>query len=170
MSIVPLTELGNPLLRQPSTPFSDPTSPEVARVLANMRDTLHDCRSRTGYGRAISASQIGMLKRLIYIDTTDTTLELVNPRFERWSRDEDERYESCFSFPGIWGLVQRPLSVVVVAWTPQGVEQRIEASGSLARIIQHEMDHLDGFVWLDRNPDLHSLCTTGEYEKRYTSR
>jgi peptide deformylase len=60
--------------------------------------------------------------------------------------------------------------VVVMAWTPQGEEQRIEASGTLARILQHEMDHLDGFVWLDRNPDLHSLCTTGEYEKNYTSR
>ena len=170
MAIVPLVELGNPLLRQPSTPFADPTSPEVSRILADMRDTLHDCRARTGYGRAISAPQIGVLKRLIFIDHHETTLELVNPRFERWSREEDERYESCFSFPGIWGLVHRPVSVVLVAWTPQGQEQRIEASGTLARILQHEMDHLDGFVWLDRNPDMHSLCTTHEYEKNYTSR
>lgn len=170
MAIIPVTELGNPSLRQPSTPFSDPTSAEVAHVLTNMRETLHDYRGRFGYGRAIAAPQIGVLKRLVYIETSEATLELVNPRFERWSREEEERYESCFSFPGIWGLVQRPLSVVVVAWTPQGVEQRIEASGMLARVLQHEMDHLDGFVWLDRNPDLHSLCTTAEYEKRYTSR
>lgn len=170
MPIVPLVELGNPILRQPSAPFADFTSPDVARILADMRDTLHDYRARTGYGRAISAPQVGILKRLIYIDTPEATLELVNPRFERWSREEDERYESCFSFPGMWGLVHRPVSVVVVAWTAAGVEQRIEASGTLARIVQHEMDHLDGFVWLDRNPDLHSLCTTAEYEKRYTSR
>lgn len=170
MAVVPLIELGNPLLRQPATPFADPTSPEVARILNDMRDTLADMRQRIGYGRGIAAPQIGALKRLILIDTPDTNLVLVNPRFERWSREEDERYESCFSFPGIWGLVQRPLGVTVVAYTLAGEEQRIEASGSLSRIIQHEMDHLDGFVWLDRGPDLHSLCTTQEYEKRYISR
>ena len=170
MAILPLIELGNPILRQPSTPFADPSAPEVKHILQDMRDTLTDVRERTGYGRAIAAPQIGLLKRLVWIDTHDTQLELVNPRFERWGRTEEERYESCFSFPGIWGLVQRPMSVVIVAWNTDGQEQRIEATGTLARIIQHEMDHLDGFVWLDRNPDLHSLCTTHEFEKRYVSR
>ncbi|HEY1012144.1 MAG TPA: peptide deformylase [Herpetosiphonaceae bacterium] len=170
MAVLPVRELGDPILRQPAAPFDDPRGSEVARVMADMRDTLGDIRSRTGYGRAMSAPQIGVLKRALLIDYRDQRIELVNPRFERWGREEESRYESCFSFPGIWGLVQRPVSVIVVGWTPAGQELRIEASGTLSRILQHEMDHLDGLVWLDRDPDLHSVCTTAEYEKRYTSR
>ncbi len=170
MAVLPIVELGNPLLRQPSAAVADPTSAEVRRIFEHMHDTLDDYRSRTGYGRALAAPQLGFLQRLVLVKTSDVTLELVNPRFERWGREEDLRYESCFSFPGLWGLVQRPVAVVVAAWLPDGSERRIEADGSLARILQHEIDHLDSLIWLDRNPDLHSLCTTGEYEKRYTSR
>lgn len=170
MAVQPIIELGNPLLRQPSQPCADPTSEEVRTLLSQMRATLEDYRQRTGFGRALAAPQIGVAKRVILIETPEAQLELINPRFERWGREEEARYESCFSFPGIWGLVQRPVSVVVVAWSPTGEELRLEASDTLARILQHEIDHLDGLVWLDRNPDIHSLCTPAEYEKRYTSR
>jgi peptide deformylase len=170
MTVHPIRELGDPILRQPASPFDDPCGADVARIMADLHETLNEYRARTGYGRAMSAPQIGVLKRALIIDYADYSIELANPRFERWSRDEEQRYESCFSFPGLWGLVQRPVSVVLVGWTPAGEERRIEASGTLARILQHEMDHLDGLVWLDRDPDMHSLCTTAEYEKRYTSR
>ena len=170
MAVHTILELGNPVLRQPCTPVADPTSLEVQRVFEHLRDTLYEYRGRTGHGRAITAPMIGYHQRLIFIETSDVQLYLVNPRFVSWSRDEDSRYESCYCFSGLWGLVQRPVAVVVEAWDAQGEQQTIEASNSLARILQHEIDHLDGLLWIDRIPDLDSLCTTAEYEKRYTNR
>ena len=66
----------------------------------------------------------------------------------------------------IWGEVSRSDRVVVLALDAQGREQRYDVGGDLARMLQHEIDHLDGLVWLDRDPDLTSICTTNEYRRQ----
>lgn len=164
--IRPMLELGNPLLRQPAAPVDDPTSAAVRELIVDLRDTLRDFRSRYGWGRALGAPVLGVALRLILIEYYETSLVLINPRFERWSNDQIDAYESCMTFPGIWGLVSRPRTVVVGAQDETGVEQQWEADDELARIVQHEIDHLDGLTWLDRDPDLQTLCTTGEYRRR----
>jgi peptide deformylase len=165
--IRPTLELGDPALRQAAAPVKDALSPATQALLADLRDTLRDFRERNGWGRALGAPVIGVPLRLVLIDYDDTALVLINPRFDSWSNDQISAYESCITFPCLWGCVDRPRAVTVTAEDEAGVTQRWEVDGDLARILQHEIDHLDGFVWLDRDPPIESICTTGEYQRRY---
>ncbi|HEY0735871.1 MAG TPA: peptide deformylase [Herpetosiphonaceae bacterium] len=166
MAVRPTLQLGNPLLRQAAQPIDDVNSAEIQALLADLWDTLRDFRQRHGWGRALSAPVIGVPLRAIVVDFQDQQLVLINPRFERWSREQEYVYESCITFGAIWGAVYRPTRVTVVALDADGLERRYEATGPLARMMQHEIDHLDGLVWLDREPDLASICTTDEYRRQ----
>jgi peptide deformylase len=162
-----MLELGHPLLRNTAARVELPLSQEIQELIGDLRDTLRDFRARSGWGRALGAPVVGESLRVVVIEYDNTSLTLINPRFEQWSNDQIDDYESCMTFPAIWGCVSRPRSVVVLAWDETGAEQRIEASGDLARILQHELDHLDGLTWLDRDPDLGSICTTKEYRRQF---
>jgi peptide deformylase len=165
MAIRPTLQLGNPLLRQAAQPIDDVQSGDIQALIADLWDTLYDFRRRYGWGRALSAPVIGVPLRAIVVDF-DEQLVLINPRFERWSREQVVAYESCITFSSIWGAVCRPRRVIVVALDAVGVERRYDAEGALARLMQHEIDHLDGLVWLDREPDLASICTNDEYRRQ----
>ena len=170
MAVRPILELGDPLLRLAAEPVQDVGGAEVRALVADLLDTLRDFRSRNAYGRLLAAPQIGVPLRVFVLFADEGEFELINPRYERWSRTEAQEYETCLSFPLLWGLVSRPTSVTVAGYTLQGEERQIEAAGPLSRRLQHAMDHLDGLLWLDREPDLLSLCTTAEYERRYRPR
>jgi peptide deformylase len=165
MAIRPTLQLGNPLLRQAAQPIDDVQSGDIQALIADLWDTLYDFRRRHGWGRALSAPVIGVPLRVIVVDVGERFV-LINPRFERWSREQVVTYESCITFSTIWGAVCRPNQVVVVALDAGGVERRYDAEGALARLMQHEIDHLDGLVWLDREPDLASICTNEEYRRQ----
>ena len=165
MAVHPTLELGNPRLRQPAQPVADPLSAEIHQLIVDLRDTLHDFRQRNRWGRALSAPVIGVGLRVIVIEYFGREYVLINPRFERWSRTQVVAYESCVTFGGIWGQVSRPAQVIVLALDASGVEQRYAVENELARIMQHEIDHLDGLVWLDRDPDLATICTNDEYRR-----
>lgn len=166
MPIHPTLELGHPLLRQPAQPVTDPLSAETQQLIIDLWDTLRDFRQRYGWGCALAAPVIGVSARVVVVDYAQQELVLVNPRFEHWSRTQLIAYESCLTFGGLWGQVSRPAQVVVVALDAAGLEQRYEVEGELGRMIQHEIDHLDGLVWLDRDPDLSTVCTNREYQRQ----
>jgi peptide deformylase len=167
MAVRPILELGDPLLRQAAEPVLDVGGAEAQALVHDLLDTLRDFRARQGYGRLLAAPQIGVLLRVFVLLADEGEFELINPRYERWSRTEAQEYETCLSFPGLWGQVSRPTSVSVAGYSLRGEERHLEATGPLARRLQHALDHLDGLLWLDREPDLLSLCTTAEYERRY---
>ena len=162
-------ELGNPALRQVAAVVDDPLSSATQQVIQDLRDTLRDFRARNGWGRALGAPVIGVPQRIVLIEIDDQSIVLINPAFEHWSNEQDDAYESCITFPSLWGVVSRPVRVVVVALDETGTARRWEADGPLARVMQHEIDHLDGLIWLDREPDVESICTNGEYRRRYRS-
>jgi len=170
MMIRATLELGNPELRQASAPVDAATGADTRATIEELRATLHDFRARNGWGRALAAPVIGVPLRLIVVEHDELSLVLINPAFERWSSEQVDGYESCITFPTLWGCVSRPYAVIVVAQDEAGVSRRVEAEGELARLLQHEIDHLDGLTWLDRGPDLETLCTTGEYQRRYRQR
>ena len=137
---------GDPVLKSRALPvdrFDDALRDEIGRMSLIMRD---------GLGIGLAATQLGVMHRvLVYRIGEDASLApLVNPRIE-WSGKETEIVEEgCLSLPGVHVDVERPLYVRVLAQDEWGDEVRVEATGLEARVIQHEIDHLDGVLMLDR--------------------
>ena len=156
--------MGDPLLRAVSAPVPSPE--EAAAPFDDLRDTLHEFRRAHGFGRGISAVQIGEPKRLIYIELDGRAWRLRNPVFEFQSEDKFRLWDDCFSFPNLLVQVERSALVRIRYDDEQGAVQRLEASGPFSELLQHEMDHLDGILAIDRALDRHSLRTREEHERQ----
>ncbi len=159
-----ILQLGDPLLRAVSTPPSD--TAEAARILADLRDTLHEFRRTHGFGRGISAVQIGEAKRIIHIEFEGAVYRLIDPEFECLSAEKFRLWDDCFSFPSLMVYLERSRAVRVRYTELDSGSHTLEAEGSLAELLQHEMDHLDGILAVDRALDRNSLATREEYERR----
>ena len=144
MSILPIHLLGSPVLRQPSTPVAA-VDDDMRAFIADLFETMHAWK-----GVGLAANQVGIAKRVAVVQTGEGQRHaLVNPVIvEREGREKDE--EGCLSIPDLYGDVERSARVVVEALDEQGVTRRIEGTGLLARALQHEIDHLDGILFLDR--------------------
>jgi peptide deformylase len=137
---------GDPVLKAPAedvTEFDDALRDEAERMVGVMRDAL---------GVGLAATQLGILHRMLVFqpgaDAQPTAL--VNPRLDWVSNDLALAEEGCLSLPGVTVDVERPLYARFAALDPAGEALTVEASGLEARVIQHEMDHLDGVLILDR--------------------
>jgi peptide deformylase len=159
-----ILQLGDPLLRAVSTPVS--TAAEAAPVFDDLRDTLHAFRRSHGFGRGISAVQIGEARRLIYVELEGRALRLRNPEFEFRSPETFRLWDDCFSFPDLMVWLERSERVRLHFDDESGVTQVLEAQGSLSELLQHEMDHLDGILAVDRALDRNSLRTREEYQRQ----
>lgn len=141
-------KFGDPVLKSKAaavTVFDAALLAEVAEMGRIMHDSL---------GIGLAANQVGRLRRvLVYRVDEDAPLQaLVNPQIEWFSKDEEWFQEGCLSLPRVHVDVERPVHVRVRAQDETGAEILVEASGLEARVIQHEMDHLDGVLILDRTP------------------
>jgi peptide deformylase len=140
--------------------FGDPVLRTSARRVERFDDDLRDEIARMGvlmhdaYGIGLAATQVGILHRvLVYRVEADSPVNaLVNPAIEWSSKDKEWAEEGCLSLPAVHVDVERPVHVRVRAQDETGEAILIEASGLEARVIQHEMDHLDGVLILDRTP------------------
>jgi peptide deformylase len=138
--------------------FGDPVLRSKARTVDRFDDELRDEIARMGvlmhdaYGIGLAATQVGILHRvLVYRVESDSPVNaLVNPEIEWSSKDKEWAEEGCLSLPAVHVDVERPVHVRVRAQDEQGEKILVEASGLEARVIQHEMDHLDGVLILDR--------------------
>ena len=141
-----IRRLGDPVLKSSATPvdrFDDSLRRQVSRMAGIMSDAL---------GVGLAAPQLGISQRLlVYKVGSDAPLiTLVNPELEWRSDDVETLEEGCLSIPTVAVDVERPVHVRVRARDERGDERLVEASGLEARVIQHEMDHLDGVLILDR--------------------
>ena len=116
----------------------------VRQLLDDMMDTLHE----TENGAALAANQVGILRRLVVIDYEDQYLKLVNPRVVESSGTQD-CVEGCLSFPDQFGRTVRPEKVTVKALDEDGKELTLTGEGEMAKCFCHEIDHLDGKVFID---------------------
>ena len=165
MSARRILQLGDPLLRAVSAPVGEPSAARL--IFQDLRATLHEFRRTHGFGRGISAVQIGEPKRLIYIEFEDAAYAIRNPEYELQSEAKFRLWDDCFSFPGLLVFLERSQTVRVRYEDEDGGVRRIAATGALAELLQHEIDHLDGILAVDRALDSNSLCTREEYERRY---
>ena len=163
-----ILQLGDPLLRAVSTPVASPADADP--VFDDLRDTLHQFQRTHGFGRGISAVQIGVPLRLIYLEFEGAPYSLRNPEYEFHSGDKFQLWDDCFSFPNLLVRLERSRSVRIRYLDPQGNVRRLEAAGALSELLQHEIDHLDGILAVDRALDRDSLCTREEYLRRYARR
>jgi peptide deformylase len=160
-----ILQLGDPVLRTISVPV--PSTCEAAPIFDDLRDTLHEFQCKHGFGRGISAVQIGEPKRLIYIELEGVPYRLRNPRFEFLSPEKFKLWDDCFSFPHLVVWLERSVRVRVRYEDEFGGERIIEAGGGFSELLQHEIDHLDGILAVDRALDGNSLATREEYVRRY---
>jgi len=139
--------LGDPMLRREAKPVAE-VGDAVRSLIDDMFDTMY---AQEGVG--LAAPQIGVSERIAVIDPRDEAVApfaIVNPRVLEASDEVERGEEGCLSLPGLKDLVERPIHVVVEALDREGKPMRIEADGLLARILQHEIDHLDGVLFIDR--------------------
>jgi peptide deformylase len=166
MALLDIRQLGDPVLRQPSVPVREPDGPGVRRLERDLRDTLLAHRDRTGYGRGIAAPQLGTNERVIHVEL-DGAHTLVNPVITARSEATVELWDFCFSYFSIFFPVRRHVLVEVKYQDPRGRDQRLEATGHLAELLQHEIDHLDGVLAIDLVTDVKRICTFTEWVQRH---
>ncbi len=146
--IRPILKYGDPVLHRPAASVSAVT-PDIENLIDDMLDTMY-----AAPGIGLAATQVGEALRVFVVDISNgrdagQVIALVNPEFvDREGMQLEE--EGCLSVPGFNATVARPQKVIVRGTDRRGVERIIHAEGLLARAFQHEMDHLDGRVFIDR--------------------
>src|SRR4029077_4146285 len=138
--------LGSPVLRQRSTPAAA-RGGAVRRLVDDLFETMHAAK-----GVGLAANQIGVARRVAVIDVGEDApppLVLINPRITHANELQETAEEGCLSIPYVYGEVERPLSITLEALDRDGRPYKVELSGFKARAAQHEIDHLDGVLFLD---------------------
>jgi peptide deformylase len=156
--------LGHPLLRQVCTPVRQCSSDESRATIADLRDTLAGFRTSHGFGRGIAAPQIGVTKRILYVDA-EYTGPLINPTIVKKSRKKFRLWDDCFSFPDILVHVERNCSIEVAFLDERGRRSSLKAEGAFSELLQHEIDHLNGVLAIDRAVDSRHIILRSEYNK-----
>ncbi|MCM1262772.1 MAG: peptide deformylase [Butyrivibrio sp.] len=144
MAIRNIREMGDPVLEKVCKEVKEMT-PRTLELIDDMYDTLYEAN-----GVGLAAPQVGVLKRIVVIDTTgDDPLLLINPKLMEAS-GEQTGYEGCLSVPGKTGQVTRPNYVKVMAYDENLDPIEVEGTELLARAIMHELDHLDGHLYVEK--------------------
>jgi peptide deformylase len=168
-----IVQLGANVLRQPSEIVATVDSPEIRQIILTMRDAL---ASTQGVG--LAAPQINQLKRIIIVASRPSArypsaplmnpTVMINPVFEAISDEKEKDWEGCLSVPGIRALVPRYKEIKVQYNDEQGDKIETTLQSFVARIFQHEVDHLEGKVYLDRVEDSRDIISESEYFKLFT--
>lgn len=170
MAVRTVLQLGDPGLRETAQRVQDYTAPEIPALVEDLADTLAYWKSTTGYGRAIAAPQIGAKLRVIFLQLPGAEpWPLVNPEITERSEETMIVWDACLSFLSIFMQVERHREIVVRYQDLSGDWHEIRAGEerNLSELLQHEIDHLDGILAVDRMTDIRTLCTREEFEKRY---
>lgn len=145
MALYPIREFGDPILRKKALPVEKITR-RTQKIIRDMIETLHDAE-----GAGLAAPQIGLSQRIIVVDVGDGPISLINPQILE-AEGSQRDVEGFLSFPGVTGYVTRKDRVVAEGLNENGKPVRIEAKGFLSRAFQHEIDHLDGKLFIDYFP------------------
>ena len=177
MAVLKVARLGHPVLRQVAEPVSPEAigAPEIQRLIDDMFETMDDHD-----GAGLAAPQVHVSRRIViygvdanprYPEAEPVPLTvLVNPKITALGQDEEEDWEGCLSVPDLRGKVPRFTRVRVEGYGRDGKSLRFTAEGFHARVVQHECDHLDGKVYLDRMRSMATLSFLPEFQRYWMTR
>lgn len=160
---VPRTHFGNPILRKraKSVPRSLVGTIALENLIETMFFTMYHAQ-----GIGLAAPQIGESLQLAVIGIEGEEIVIMNPKILAYGTKKDNIWEGCLSLPGVRGVVPRPTSIVAQYMDEQGETIKWKVEGFLARVFQHEIDHLNGTVYVDRMEDMKTLFAEDEYMER----
>jgi peptide deformylase len=147
MAFLPITKIPHSILRTKTSNVdaSEIRTPEFQKFIADMIETMH-----AADGIGLAAVQVGVAKRLCVVTAPDGVRVFINPRITKHSFRKAVMEEGCLSVPDVFGTVRRPKRIRLTALDAKGNQLDITAEGMFARILQHEIDHLDGILFTDR--------------------
>jgi peptide deformylase len=177
MAVLKVAQLGHPVLRQVAEPVPPEAirTPGIQRLIDDMLETMDDQE-----GAGLAAPQVHVSRRLVVygvpadpdhpgVESVPLTV-LINPRLTPVGSAREEDWEGCLSVPDLRGMVPRWHSVRIQAWDRDGRQVAFTASGFHARVAQHECDHLDGVVYLDRMTSMETLTFMPEFRRYWLGR
>jgi len=170
MAVRTVLQLGDPGLREVAKSVENPATPEIRALVEDLADTLAYWRKTTGYGRGIAAPQLGVNLRVIFLRLPcEEPWPIVNPTITERSTEKIVVWDACLSFLSIFMQVERHREITVRYQDLGGEwhEIRADEERNLSELLQHEIDHLDGILAVDRITDIRTMCTREEFEKRY---
>ena len=157
MAKLNIVKVGDEILRKKSRPVTEIT-PRILQLLDDMKDTLHSAN-----GCGLAAVQVGVLRRIVLVETEPGELfEMINPEIIS-AEGEQEDLEGCLSVPGKYGITKRPMTVTVRAMDRNGKTFEVTGSELMARAFCHELDHLDGVLYIDHA----KMLTQDELDELY---
>lgn len=159
MSILDIRVLGDPVLRKPTKPVTKVTD-ELRKLIADMFETMYAAE-----GIGLAAPQVGRTERLAVVDVEGNKFVLINPSIVSTEGEKEKAEEGCLSIPDIYGDVERPAIVTIRATDENGNEYEATASELLGRCFQHEIDHLDGKLFIDYLSPLKRKAAMTKWEK-----
>jgi peptide deformylase len=159
VSILDIRVLGDPVLRKPTKRVAEITD-ELRKLIADMFETMYAAE-----GIGLAAPQVGRTERITVVDVDGKKYALVNPEIVEKTGAIEKGEEGCLSIPEIYGDVERPAEVSVRALDENGNEYELSANELLGRCIQHEVDHLDGRLFIDYLSPLKRKAALAKWEK-----
>ncbi|MDQ6768461.1 MAG: peptide deformylase [Gemmatimonadota bacterium] len=159
MSILDIRVLGDPVLRKPTRAVTSVTD-ELRTLIANMFETMYAAE-----GIGLAAPQVGRTERVAVVDVEGKKFALINPEIVSKTGPAEKAEEGCLSIPEIYGDIERPAEVTIRALDENGEEYEASAGELLGRCFQHEIDHLDGKLFIDYLSPLKRRAALTKWEK-----
>ena len=144
MAVLPIVKIGDPILETRAQEVPRITK-KITKLVEDMIETMYEAN-----GAGLAAPQVGVNKRIIVVDLGEGPVCLINPVVQS-AQEEEIDVEGCLSIPERWVYVKRAAEIEVTGLNEKGKPVRVKAEGFLARALQHEIDHLDGILILDRS-------------------
>lgn len=165
MAVRRIRQLGDSVLRIRCERVQESGSPATRLVADDLRDTLRAAKKKYRMGRALAAPQIGAPVRVVFVEVDKQRWTMVNPEITDVGPEDFEVWDDCFSFPNLLVRVTRAYRASLTYHDLQGKTHTMELGGEMAELLQHEIDHLDGILAVDRATGLDPFAFRSEWEK-----
>jgi len=167
MTVRRIRQLGDPILRLRCEAVQEPKSAATRLIADDLRDTLRAARRRYHFGRGLAAPQIGAPVRIAFVETDRQRWTMVNPEITDVGPEDFLVWDDCFCFPNLVVRVSRAYTATVRYVDLNGRPHALAVDGPMAELVQHELDHLDGILAVDRAAGLDPFAVRGEWQKHH---